>query len=215
MFFSFYIDRILSLKSDSNIRQLFFHPTIIKTFSFSFFLTLKKKKMFPKILKLFLALLSLGYAIYLFIDDYIGNGIMMIIISGLLILLYFKNEIIFLAFLRLRKQDFVGTEKWLMRIPNIERNLVRKQQGYYNYLFGIIHSQKNLTQAERYFKTAIKLGLSMNHDLAMAKMSLAGIYLQKRRKREAQQLLNEAKKHDKHGMLKGQMKIIQQQMKRI
>ena len=107
---------------------------------------------------------------------------MMIIVSGLLILLYFKNEIIFLAFLRLRKQDFIGTEKWLMRIPNIERNLVRKQQGYYNYLFGIIHSQKNLTQAERYFKTAIKLGLSMNHDLAMAKMSLAGIYLQKEEK---------------------------------
>ena len=102
-----------------------------------------------------------------------------------------------------------------MRIPNVERNLVRKQQGYYNYLFGIIHSQKNLTQAEKFFKTAIKLGLSMNHDLAMAKMSLAGIYLQKRRKREAQQLLNEDKRHDKHGMLKGQMKIIQQQMKRI
>jgi len=171
--------------------------------------------MFPKILKLFLAVLAFGFAIYQFVDDYIGNGIMMVIITGFLILLYFKNEIIFLAFLRLRKQDFVGTEKWLMRIPNVERNLVKKQQGYYNYLFGIIHSQKNLTQAEKFFKTAIKLGLSMNHDLAMAKMSLAGIYLQKRRKREAQQLLNEAKKHDKHGMLKSQMKIIQQQMKRI
>tara|TARA_B100000963_G_scaffold347418_1_gene353708 strand:- start:5724 stop:6239 length:516 start_codon:yes stop_codon:yes gene_type:complete len=171
--------------------------------------------MFPKILKLFLAVLTFGFAIYQFVDDYIGNGIMMVIITGFLILLYFKNEIIFLAFLRLRKQDFVGTEKWLTRIPNVERNLVRKQQGYYNYLFGIIHSQKNLTQAEKFFKTAIKLGLSMNHDLAMAKMSLAGIYLQKRRKREAQQLLNEAKKHDKHGMLKSQMKIIQQQMKRI
>ena len=171
--------------------------------------------MFPKFLKLFLAVLTFGLAIYQFVDDYIGNGIMMVIITGFLILLYFKNEIIFLAFLRLRKQDFVGTEKWLMRIPNVERNLVRKQQGYYNYLFGIIHSQKNLTQAEKFFKTAIKLGLSMNHDLAMAKMSLAGIYLQKRRKREAQQLLNEAKRHDKHGMLKSQMKIIQQQMKRI
>ena len=171
--------------------------------------------MFPKILKLFLAVLTFGFAIYQFVDDYIGNGIMMVIITGFLILLYFKNEIIFLAFLRLRKQDFVGTEKWLTKIPNVERNLVRKQQGYYNYLFGIIHSQKNLTQAEKFFKTAIKLGLSMNHDLAMAKMSLAGIYLQKRRKREAQQLLNEAKKHDKHGMLKSQMKIIQQQMKRI
>ena len=49
----------------------------------------------------------------------------------------------------------------------------------------------------------------------MAKMSLAGIYLQKRRKREAQQLLTEAKKLDKHGMLSGQMKMIQKQMKRI
>ena len=55
----------------------------------------------------------------------------------------------------------------------------------------------------------------MNHDMAMAKMSLAGIYLQKRRKREAQQLLTEAKKLDKHGMLSGQMKMIQKQMKRI
>ena len=95
------------------------------------------------------------------------------------------------------------------------RNLVRKQQGYYNYLMGIIQSQKNLTQAEKYFKAALKLGLSMNHDLAMAKMSLAGIYLQKRRKREAQQLLSEAKKLDKHGMLTGQMKMMQQQMKKI
>ena len=141
--------------------------------------------MFPKFLKLFLAVLTFGFAIYQFVDDYIGNGIMMVIITGFLILSYFKNEIIFLAFLRLRKQDFVGTERWLLRIPNVERNLVRKQQGYYNYLFGIIHSQKNLTQAEKFFKTAIKLGLSMNHDLAMAKMSLAGIYLTKKEKKRS------------------------------
>jgi tetratricopeptide (TPR) repeat protein len=171
--------------------------------------------MFPKVIKLILAVLAFSFGIYQFIDDYIGNGIMMLLLSGMLVLLYFKNEMIFLAFLRLRKQDFEGTEKWLMRIPNIQRNLVRKQQGYYNYLLGIIHSQKNLTQSEKYFKSAISLGLSMNHDLAMAKMSLAGIYLQKRRKREAQQLLTDAKKLDKHGMLSGQMKMIQQQMKRI
>ena len=171
--------------------------------------------MFPKVIKLILAILSLGYGIYQIIDDYIGNGIMLILLSGMFVLLYFKNEIIFLSFLRLRKQDFEGTEKWLSRIPNIERNLVRKQQGYYHYLMGIIQSQKNLTQAEKYFKSALKLGLSMNHDLAMAKMSLAGIYMQKRRKREAQQLISEAKKLDKHGMLTGQIKMIQQQMKKI
>ena len=109
--------------------------------------------MFPKVIKLILALISLGYAIYQFMDDYIGNGILFLLLTGMFILLYVKNEIIFLSFLRLRKQDFIGTEKWLNRIPNIERNLVRKQQGYYFYLMGIIQSQKNLTQAEKHFKS--------------------------------------------------------------
>jgi tetratricopeptide (TPR) repeat protein len=80
---------------------------------------------------------------------------------------------------------------------------------------GILESQKNLTKAEKFFKKALQLGLSMKHDQAMAKMSLAGILMQKRRKREAQQLLQEAKKLDKHGMLTGQMKLMQQQMKKI
>ena len=55
----------------------------------------------------------------------------------------------------------------------------------------------------------------MKHDLAMAKLSLAGILMQKRRKREATMLLNEAKKLDKHGMMTQQIKIMQTQLKRI
>ena len=120
-----------------------------------------------------------------------------------------------LAFLRMRKQDMVGTEKWLNKIKNPESALITKQQGYYNYLKGIISSQTNLTQAEKYFKKALKLGLSMDYDLAMAKLSLAGISMQKRRKREATMLLNEAKKLDKQNMLKDQIKMMQQQLKRI
>jgi hypothetical protein len=49
----------------------------------------------------------------------------------------------------------------------------------------------------------------------MAKLSLAGILIQKRRKREATTLLNEAKKLDKQKMLLDQIKMMQQQMKRI
>ena len=64
-------------------------------------------------------------------------------------------------------------------------------------------SQTNITQAEKFLKKAVKLGLSMDHDLAMAKLQLAGIAMTKRRKREATTLMNEAKKLDKHGMLKG------------
>ena len=171
--------------------------------------------MFNKKIKIIIAFFGLIYSIYQFYENYIGNGIFLILISLFFILIYFKNEIIFLAFLKLRKQDFQATERLLSKIYDPEKALVKKQQGYYNYLNGIIYSQKNLTQAEKYFKRAIQLGMSMNHDIAMAKMSLAGILMQKRRKWEAQQLLTEAKKLDKHNMLNEQIKMIQQQMKRI
>ena len=171
--------------------------------------------MYPKIIKLILAILTLIYSVFQFYENNIGNGIALIFLVLIFVLLYFKNEIIILAFLRLRKQDFNGTEKWLDKIKNPESALTKKQVGYYNYLFGIIYSQKNLTQAEKFFKKAISIGLSMDHDLAMAKLSLAGILIQKRRKREATTLLNEAKKLDKQKMLLDQIKMMQQQMKRI
>ena len=171
--------------------------------------------MFPKTIKIILAIFFLLYGVYEFSENYIGNGIFLSLLSGMVLLLYFKNEMIFLAFLRLRKQDFNGTQLWLNKIKNPESSLVKKQQGYFYYLHGIIQSQKNLRVAEKHFKKAIQLGLSMTHDLAMAKMSLAGIMMQKRRKREANSLLTEAKKLDKHGMLTDQLKVMQQQMKRI
>ena len=170
--------------------------------------------MFNKNIKLVIAVLIIGYAVYQFTEGYIGNGIFFILLSLIFIFLYFRNEIILLAFLRMRKQDMEGTERWLSKIKNPEAALVKKQQGYYNYLQGIIFSQRNLTQAEKYFKRALKLGLNMDYDLAMAKLSLAGIAMQKGRKREATTLLNEAKKLDKNGMLTDQLKMMKQQMKK-
>ena len=171
--------------------------------------------MFNKNIKLVIAGLIIAYAIYQFVEGNIGNGISLILFSLIFIFLYFRNEIILLAFLRMRKQDMEGTQKWLDRIKNPEAALITKQQGYYNYLHGILHSQKNLTQAEKFFRKALKLGLTMDYDVAMAKLSLAGIAMQKRRKREATTLLNEAKKLDKNNMLTEQIKMMQQQMKKI
>lgn len=122
---------------------------------------------------------------------------------------------ILMAFLRLRKQDFPGAKRWLDRIKDPETALTTKQQGYYWYLHGLMLSQTNITKAEKFFKKAIKLGLSMDQDLAMAKLNLAGIAMTKRRKREAQILLTDAKKLDKHGMLKEQITMMKQQMKKI
>jgi len=171
--------------------------------------------MFNKNIKLIITALLIFFAIYQFYEGYIGNGIFILLFSLIFIFLYFRNELILLAFLRMRKQDMDGTEKWLSRIKNPKGALTTKQQGYYNYLYGIIFSQKNLTKAEKYFKKALKLGLNMDYDVAMAKLSLAGIAMQKRRKREATTLLQEAKKLDKNNMLTEQIKMMQQQMKKI
>ncbi|HLV63899.1 DUF2892 domain-containing protein [Galbibacter sp.] len=171
--------------------------------------------MFNKNIKLVIAALIFAYAIYQFVEGFIGNGIALILLAGIFVFLYFRNEFILLAFLKMRKQDFVGTDKWLNKIKNPQVALTQKQQGYYNYLKGIMTSQTNLTQAEKYFKKALKLGLSMDYDVAMAKLSLAGISMQKRRKREATMLLNEAKKLDKQNMLRDQIKMMQDQLKRI
>jgi len=170
--------------------------------------------MFNKNIKLVLAVLVFAFAIYQFVEGLIGNGIMFILLSSIFVFLYFKNEFILLAFLKLRKQDFEGADKWLNKIKNPSTALTMKQQGYFNFLKGIMVSQTNMNEAEKYFKNAINFGLSMDHDLAMAKLNLAGIAFSKRRKQEAQKLLAEAQKLDKRDVLAEQIKMMKQQMKK-
>ena len=171
--------------------------------------------MFHKNIKLVLTTLILATAVWQFTESNIGNGIFLIFLSLVPVFLYYKNEYILLAFLQLRKQNFDGANKWLSKIKNPETALVRKQQGYYNYLQGLMLSQTNLIQAEKFFKKAIELGLNMDMDLAVAKLNLAGVALSRRRKLEATNLINEVKKLDKQGMLKEQIKLMKDQMKKI
>ena len=69
--------------------------------------------MFNKLYKLVIFTIILGYSIYQFSLENIGNGIALIFLSLIFLLLYFKNEILIMAFLKMRKQDFDGTENWL------------------------------------------------------------------------------------------------------
>lgn len=171
--------------------------------------------MFHRNIKLAIAALIIITGVWQFTEENIGNGIFLILLSAIPIFLYYKNEFILLAFLKLRKQDFAGAKIWLDKIKSPESALVQKQQGYFNYLHGLLLSQTNLIQAEKYFKKAINLGLNMDQDLALAKLNLAGIALSRRRKIEATNLLAEVKKLDKQNMLKDQVKMMKDQMKKI
>jgi hypothetical protein len=166
----------------------------------------------PNIFRLIIGFSILGGAIALMVFGYWGWGILAVLISILVLATYFYNENMLLAQWFLRKDDMPKAEGFLKRITNYETQLVRMQHGYYNLLVGLVESRKAPMQSEKYFKKALSLGLQMDHNVALAKLSLAGIAMGKRNKREAQMYLTEAKKADKNKLLADQIKQMKDQM---
>jgi len=62
--------------------------------------------MFHKNIKIVIAVLLVVLGVWQIVERNTGNGIFLILLTFFPIFLYFKNEFILLAFLRLRKQDF-------------------------------------------------------------------------------------------------------------
>lgn len=110
---------------------------------------------------------------------------------------FFFNENMLIAQFYLRKENMDKAKQWLNKITNYEKQLIRAQHGYYHLLIGLIESRTAPLQSEKYFKKALTLGMQMDHNIALAKLSLAGIAMAKRNKREATQLLQEAKRPTK------------------
>lgn len=171
--------------------------------------------MFSKIIRLGITVAIFAWSIYQFADGEIGNGIALLFPMGLVLFTYFRNERILLSLWHMRKNDVAKAEKALAGIRNPEKSLIKGQLAYYYLLMGMIESQRKVGKAETLLKRALKTGLRLDQDKALAKLNLAGIALTKRRKKEAQILLTEVKKLDKNGALAEQTKYIKQQMKRI
>ena len=170
--------------------------------------------MYNKEIKIALSLIILACSIFLFNSGEIGYGIVVLIIMGLVILSIFKDERIVKAFYHIRKNDMQKAASTLNKIKYPEK-LIRSQEAYYYYLNGLILSQTQMNQSERFFKKALSIGLRTDTDKAVAKLNLAGLAMSRRKKREATTLITEAKKLDKHNMLDEQLKMMKQQLKRI
>ena len=166
----------------------------------------------PNIIRLIAALALLGGSIALIIFGSWGWGILGIILALLVFVTFFFNEKMLLAQYYLRKENMEKAEAWLNKIANYERELISVQHGYYQLLLGLIESRKAPLQSEKYFKRALCLGMTMDHNVALAKLSLARIAMAKRNKREATMYLQEAKKADKNKLLAEQIKMMQAQM---
>jgi len=139
-------------------------------------------------------------------------GILTLFVGGLFLLSFFFNENMILAQWFLRKENTDKAEAWLGKVNNYEKQIHKRQHGYYNLLIGLIESRKSPLKSEKYFKKSLSLGMSMSHNTALAKLSLAGIAMAKRNKREAQMYLQEAAKDDKNKLLTDQIKMMKGQL---
>lgn len=168
--------------------------------------------MMPNYIRLIIAFAVLGAAVTLMVFGYWGWGIPLVFVAILIGVTFFFNENMLLAQYFLRKENMVKAGEWLNKITNYEKQLVRNQHGYFHLLIGLIESRKAPMQSEKYFKKALSLGMTMDHNVALAKLSLAGIAMAKRNKREATMYLQEAKKADKNKLLADQIKMMKDQM---
>jgi hypothetical protein len=166
----------------------------------------------PNYIRLIFAAIVLGAAVTLMVFGYWGWGILSVFVAILIAVTFFYNEYMLIAQYYLRKDNMDKAAVWLTRIKNPETQLFSGQQGYYNLLIGLVESRKAPLQSEKYFKRALSLGMSMDHNIALAKLSLAGIAMAKRNKREATIYLQEAKKADKNKLLADQIKMMKEQM---
>lgn len=164
------------------------------------------------LVRIILSALLLVATVALFVYGEWGWGILGILITIVAFVTVFFNENMLIAQFYLRKENMAKAAGWLGRIKNYEKQLIRAQHGYYHLLLGLMESQKSPMQSEKFFKKALSLGLHMGHNVALAKLSLAGIAMAKRNKREATKYLQEAKRADKNKLLADQIKMMKDQM---
>lgn len=164
------------------------------------------------IVRLVIACVIMGAGVTLCAFGFWGWGITVFLLGGITLLTFFFNENMILAQFYLRKENTIKAEQFLYRIKNYEKELNKNQWGYYNMLIGLIESRTAPLKAEKYFKKALQLGMSMSHNNALAKLSLAGISMAKRNKREAEMYIKEAAKDDKNKLLADQIKMMKGQM---
>ena len=165
------------------------------------------------IIRCIVAALTLGFNTYLFYTGSWGWGIFMIFISALVILSFFRNENMILALNQMRTGNTDKALKYINRITH-PLLMLKKQHVYILFLQAVMGAQQAgmATNSENKLRKAIALGLRKPEDNAMARMHLAGICAQTGRKKEALSLLSEAKKLDNTGMMKDQIRTMQQQL---
>jgi hypothetical protein len=164
------------------------------------------------IIRCIISAFALFLTVYSFYTGHWGWGIVMIFIAAIIGLSFFRNENMILALNQMRVGNHEKANHYLKRITKPEF-MPRKQHAYVLYLKAMLGTKElGLTKSEQLLRKALSLGLRTEQDNAVCRLHLAGICAQTGRKNEATTLLAEAKKLDKGGIMKDQIKMMQSQL---
>lgn len=162
-----------------------------------------------------LTLGTLFFTFWLFARGSWGWGITMILPLAILILSFFRHERIILALNQMRTGNTDRAYYHLKKIT-APQMMVKRQQAYYYYLIAMLGAQENgMAKSEQMMRKALQIGLRSQMDQAVAHLHLASMCLQSGRKPEGLKLLDEAKRLDKDGMLKEQIKTMKTQATQV
>jgi hypothetical protein len=155
------------------------------------------------IIRIALTLSALSFNVWLFATGHWGWGITFVLVTGLLVASFFRNEKMIWALYQMQKGDQEKAKKFINKITH-PQFLPKRQHAYILYLQALMNAQEmGFNQSEPLLRKALSLGLRTSEDNAVARMHLAGICAQSGRKTEAISLL---------GMLRDQIKMMQQQL---
>ena len=135
----------------------------------------------------------------------------MVLVAGIGVLATLQSLRLIMAFAYLRQQKMDDARKWLARInPN---HLWKRRRAYYHFLMGSLTMEQNMNEAAKQLKLALDLGLKQSYDQAAAKLNLAVVASAQRRPQQAKALLSECKRLDEKGMLKKDIKLVEDALK--
>ena len=164
-----------------------------------------------RILKIALAASAVAYAVQCFRTGDTGSGIGTVLLAAVFGLSATRSLRMVMVAFRIQQQKMDKAREVLAGIN--PKHLWPRNRGQYWFLQGNLLLESSLPEAEKAFRTALEVGLKRDEEKAAVMLNLAAIQSSKRRTKEAKALIVQAKRLDKKGMLKADIRTIEQAIK--
>lgn len=164
-----------------------------------------------RILKIALSVGCIAYAVTLFTSNHTGGGVGMVLLGVLIGLTALRSIRMIVVAFRIQQQKMDKARKVLAGIN--PKHLWAGNRGQYWFLQGNLLLETSLIDAERAFRTALDEGMKRDEEKAAVMLNLAAIQSSKGRNKEAKALIVQAKRLDKKGMLKADIRTIEQHIR--